>query len=92
MTETKPIPYNQGWGTRHKRKTQPMEPGTVCGLLTVVEQLAPGSTYTRFRCQCGEVVTRMHADVTKSLKRGSTPACNACGGKVRAAKLKGQAP
>ena len=89
----KPIPYTQRWGKgSHIRKTQPFAPGTVCGWLTAVEQLSPGSRWSRFRCQCGAEVTRMHADVTKSLKRGSTPACNACGGKVRAAKLRGQAP
>ncbi len=88
MTELrKPVPYNQAWGTRHKRKTKPFAPGEVLGLLTVVEQFAPGSKYTRFRCQCGEEMVRLHSDVQKSLNRGCRPGCHACNAKARAGKV-----
>ncbi len=77
MTVTKPVPYNQGWGKRHLRKTQPFEPGAVCGFLTVIEQLGTGR-YTRFQCRCGSEVTRIHADVRVALGKGQVPACNKC--------------
>ncbi len=83
----KPIPYTSTWGKgSHLRKTQPFEAGAVVGWLTVVGQLGNG-VYSRFRCRCGETVDRMHADVRKSLQRGSTPACMECGKLVRREKL-----
>lgn len=94
-TARKPVPYNQGWGRRHIRKTEPFPPGTICGFLTAEEQLAAGtSRYTRFRCRCGEVVTRMHADVRESMARGALPACLGCreAAKAEAAKRKDRSP
>lgn len=87
MTELRrPIAYTQAWGKgSHLRKTQPFEPGTVCGFLTVIEQLGSG-TYTRFRCRCGEELTRMHADVRDALKRGVVPSCNKCRSAALASK------
>jgi len=72
-----PTKYTQGWGQRHQ-PTKPFPPGTVCGWLTVIGQLSPGSTYSVFECRCGERVTRMHAVVSKSLARGSIPSCSGC--------------
>lgn len=78
----RPIPM-EGWGKRHIRKTVPPEPGEVFGSLTAVERLGPTSTYTRYRCACGELVVRMHADVRKAVRAGRSPACPECNRKLQ---------
>lgn len=97
MTEQfqrKPIAYTQNWGRgSHLRKTEPFEPGTVCGFLTVVEQLGSGR-YTRFRCRCDAEVTRLHSDVREGLRKGAVPACSSCrrDALAEAKRRRGQAP
>jgi hypothetical protein len=74
-----PATFMSTWGKgSHLKKTEPFEPGTVCGWLTVIEQLTPTSRYTRFRCRCGAEVTRLHSQVRKSMRRGSRPSCVGC--------------
>jgi hypothetical protein len=90
QAQRKPVPYTQTWGRgSHLRKTEPFEPGTVCGFLTVVEQLGSGR-YTRFRCRCGAEVTRFHADVREAVGKGQVPACIKCRSAALASKKGGQ--
>ena len=66
----------EAWGSRHVRKTVPLETGKEYGFLTCLEQVS-GGTYSRFRCRCGAEFMREHRIVRWAVADKRVPTCKA---------------